>query len=521
MPPKSTQALEETILSLSERLADLHASMDQRHKSLVAAVSDLRHQFHSFPPAPSPLMAFAATSPSTPPPPPPALSPSTSSSNLKLPKLTLPPFDGSNPLDWVFQAEQFFTFYQVPQDHRLDLISFYMQGDALSWFKWMFTNRHLSSWDAFIRSLELRFGPSSFDNHEAMLFKLRQHGFVTDFQAEFERLCNRVVGLPPESILNCFISGLRPNIQWELAVLRSFSISQVVGLAKLIEAKNVDARRSSTPARFSTPPSLPPLLSAPPPKPPFPARRLTPAEMQARCAQGLCFNCDDKFSPGHKCKAKQFLLLLPDDIDADLVSSPPSDPDSPPPPPQPPSFVSSDPLLHFHLSNAAVTSPLSPRALCLRGSIFEHSVTVLIYSSSSHNILQPRVAAFLNLPISPVNPFQVFVGNRASLTCSGYCTSVSLVLQSYKSPIPFYIFPIHRADVVLGAHWLSSLGPFLSDFSVPSMQFYHQNTLITLTDSSSCTPQFAAFSQIQRYLTTDAIHSFFALSVHSPSPPPH
>ncbi|KAL0419018.1 UNVERIFIED_CONTAM: Retrovirus-related Pol polyprotein from transposon [Sesamum radiatum] len=358
--PKSTQALEEAILLLSERLADLHASMDQRHESLVAAVSDLRHQFHSFPPATSPSVAFTAMSPSTPPPPPPALPPSTSSPTLKLPKLTLPPFDGSNPLDWVFQAEQFFTFYQVPQDHRLDLISFYMQGDALSWFKWMFMNRQHSSWDAFICSLKLRFGPSSFDNHEAMLFKLRQHDSVTDFQAEFARLCNRVVGLPPESILNCFISGLRLDIQRELAVLRPSSISQAVCLAKLIEAKNADARRSSTPARLPTPPSLPPLLPVPPPKPPFPARRLTPAEMQAHRAQGLCFNCDDKFSPGHKCKAKQFLLLLPGDTDADLVSSPPSDPDSPPPPPQPPSFLSSDPPLHFYLSNAVVTGPLSP-----------------------------------------------------------------------------------------------------------------------------------------------------------------
>ncbi|KAL0419109.1 UNVERIFIED_CONTAM: hypothetical protein Sradi_1324400 [Sesamum radiatum] len=155
--------------------------MDQRHESLVAAVSDLRHQFHTFPPAPSLSVSFAATSPSTPQQPPPALPPSPSSSNIKLPKLTLPPFDGSNPLDWIFQAEQFFTFYQVAQEHRLDLISFYMQGDAWSWFKWMFTNRQLSSWDAFILSLELRFGPSSFDNHEAMLFKLHQHSSVIEF----------------------------------------------------------------------------------------------------------------------------------------------------------------------------------------------------------------------------------------------------------------------------------------------------------------------------------------------------
>ncbi|KAL0373933.1 UNVERIFIED_CONTAM: hypothetical protein Sradi_3309000 [Sesamum radiatum] len=65
-----------------------------------------------------------------------------------------------------------------------------MTGDALSWFKWMYNNRQLSSWDAFVRSLELRFGPSSYDNHEAALFKLRQRGSVADLQVEFECLCN-------------------------------------------------------------------------------------------------------------------------------------------------------------------------------------------------------------------------------------------------------------------------------------------------------------------------------------------
>lgn len=36
--------------------------------------------------------------------------------------------------------------------------------------------------------------------------------------------------------------------------------------------------------------------------------------MQQRRTQGLCFNCDEWFQPGHRCKTKQFLLLLdPDD----------------------------------------------------------------------------------------------------------------------------------------------------------------------------------------------------------------
>ena len=32
-------------------------------------------------------------------------------------------------------------------------------------------------------------------------------------------------------------------------------------------------------------------------------------EMQKRRAQGLCFNCDAKFVPEHKCKGPQLLLL--------------------------------------------------------------------------------------------------------------------------------------------------------------------------------------------------------------------
>ena len=40
-----------------------------------------------------------------------------------------------------------------------------------------------------------------------------------------------------------------------------------------------------------------------------PMKRLTWAEMQRRHAQGLCFNCDEKFAPRHKCKGPQLLLL--------------------------------------------------------------------------------------------------------------------------------------------------------------------------------------------------------------------
>ncbi|KAL0319961.1 UNVERIFIED_CONTAM: Retrovirus-related Pol polyprotein from transposon.6 [Sesamum radiatum] len=470
MPPKSTQAIEEAILALSERLSELHASMEVRHDSLAAVVAGIQQQLNTMP---SPSFSSPSLPLPNPPPPPPLLH---SPTPLKLPKLHLPPFDGSNPLDWLFQAEQFFAFYQVPPEQRLDMVSFYMQGDALGWFKWMFTNRQLSSWDAFVRALELRFGPSTYDNHQATLFKLCQRGTVTEFQADFERLCNCV----------------------------------------LAEAKCNDIRRSPAPFR---PAAAPPLLPAPPSQPPLPVRRLSAAKLQSRRAQGLCFNCDEKFAPGHKCKSNQFLLLLADDSEAADFPPLPTD-HLPPPPPAPPLFLSSEPAadsLHFQLSDAAFSGPPSSRTLCLRGNIFGHGVTILIDSGSSHNILQPRLAAFLCLTITPTSPFPVIVGNGASITCAGFCPVVPLQVQSYKASLPFYLFPIHGADVVLGAHWLSSLGPFLSDYSIPSMQFYHNGVLVTLAGSPSATPDYASFHQLQRLVTTKSIHSSFLLSVHSSS----
>ncbi|KAL0412968.1 UNVERIFIED_CONTAM: hypothetical protein Sradi_1498500 [Sesamum radiatum] len=305
MPPK--QAVEDAIAALSERLSAVTESWEQRHDSLAASLSDIQLLLASRlpPPPPSPPLSAVPSALPAPPPSPPIHSPSGSFSPLKPPKLHLSPFDGSAPLDWLFQAEQYFSFYQIPPAQRLPMVSFFMAGEALSWFKWLYSNHQLTTWDVFVRALELRFGPSSFANHQAALFKLRQRGSVADFQSEFERLCNRVVGLSPESILNCFISGLRSDIQRELAVLQPSSISQAIGLAKLVEAKILDAR----PLRAVAPPPIsrvPPLLPAPRPREPLPIRRLSSSEMQERRAQGLCFNCDDKFRPGHVCKSKQF-----------------------------------------------------------------------------------------------------------------------------------------------------------------------------------------------------------------------
>lgn len=44
--------------------------------------------------------------------------------------IDLPKFDGSNAESWIFQANQYFDHYSVPNEQRLSIISFYLEGLA-------------------------------------------------------------------------------------------------------------------------------------------------------------------------------------------------------------------------------------------------------------------------------------------------------------------------------------------------------------------------------------------------------
>lgn len=435
---------------------------DQRHDEYQLQFHNLQTQLLSKPLLPTP--------------------PPFSDHQPKPPKLHLQPFDGSNPLEWIFQADQFFTYYSIPPHQRLAHIAPYMVDDALGWFQWMHKNGVLSTWPEFTHALELRFGPSNFENHQQALFKLRQTTSVTTYQRDFERLCNRVVGLPHQAILDCFLSSIKPEIQYELAILKPGSISDAIGLAKLVESKLLATRTytfhrpspkyppapTSNPNQQLLPPPNPRLPLPAPPKTnnPLPIRYLSPTKMEARRAKGLCFNCNERFHTGHRCKPKLFLLLMTDEDE-----TPPNESaedlylliEAPPPlsttllttqTKTTNTFQTEPEPEHFHLSMDAMTRHGSPRTLHFTATIYGHPITVLVDTGSSHNILQARVTSFLNLPIRPVAAFSVMVGNGEHLQCSGCCHDVPMAVAFATFQIPFYLLPIQGADAVLGVQWL-------------------------------------------------------------------
>ncbi|KAH0635855.1 hypothetical protein KY289_035770 [Solanum tuberosum] len=83
-------------------------------------------------------------------------------------------FHGVNPKSWVFQAECYFEFYGITEDHKLTLASFYLEGNSLEWYRWLFRNKQLVNWEHFAEKLLVRFRKRDLEAPEGRLAKLRK-----------------------------------------------------------------------------------------------------------------------------------------------------------------------------------------------------------------------------------------------------------------------------------------------------------------------------------------------------------
>lgn len=50
-------------------------------------------------------------------------------------------FNGSRPEAWIFQAKHFFDFYDILAEHKLTVASFYLDGEALKWYRWLYQDK--------------------------------------------------------------------------------------------------------------------------------------------------------------------------------------------------------------------------------------------------------------------------------------------------------------------------------------------------------------------------------------------
>jgi hypothetical protein len=210
-------------------------------------------------------------------------------------RLDFPRFDGSDPAGWLYRAEQFFEYHQTQAIQQIRIASFHLEGDALQWYRWATTANPMATWPEFAKALLTSFGPTEYDDSAEALAKLQQVGSIREYQTEFEKLATQVSGLSEPFLISCFISGLKEDLRLNVKMFRPTSLTSTIGLARLQEERQ---NRKPPPKHPIKPThSVAPAV----PKNP-PVKRLTPTEATERRRKNLCYNCDERWEAGHRCK---------------------------------------------------------------------------------------------------------------------------------------------------------------------------------------------------------------------------
>ncbi|CAM8923644.1 unnamed protein product [Rhodiola kirilowii] len=439
-----------------------------------------------------------------------------------VPRIDHPNYIRREHMDMTYQLERYFEHHSVPPGQHMMVATFHIAGEALKWFQWMHATHQIIDWPSFARDLLSRFGPSAYTHPEVAINQLIQTGPLVDYIREFETLSTRTPGLSAANLLHRFIAGLRPDIKREIILLCPPTLQLAMGMARVADEKIQEARallmRPYHPTPFSSnhytprPPNTttytkphPPHTATPtsPTNPTIPTRKLTPAQMASRRAQGLCFNCDECFNPGHKCKLLFQCYVLNDDDCEPTTDTLLTDPS--------PAECAKDmiPSISFH----AMQGSHIPSTLRIQGWLGGQQVTILIDGGSTHNFLQARLAKHAGLTVELIRHLNVVVGNGDQLQCDGVCRDVGITLDGHAFQVDFHLLSIYGADAVLGAQWLAEVGPTLFDYRELWMSFIHNGVQVKLRGMSS-TAQFSQLSlgQLQRATNTHAVATFYQLT---------
>jgi hypothetical protein len=158
---------------------------------------------------------------------------------------------------------------------------------------------------------------------------------------------------------------------------------------KAKEAQQIVSSQNRKPSFIPRPKPINPNTTSAPLK----IQKLTRAKMVERQLKGLCYNCDDKYFLGHKCKEQNIFMAISEDIPKEDVDTP-LGPESPEitdinPPSNP---LEVEPIISLN----ALTGFSSPQTLKLIGYIStERSSFWLIVAS-------PKILFIAALPKKPI-----------------------------------------------------------------------------------------------------------------------
>ncbi|PKI67810.1 hypothetical protein CRG98_011783, partial [Punica granatum] len=392
------------------------------------------------------------------------------STTSRIGKLEFPRFGGDGVREWLYRCEQFFDVDETPDDIKLKLVVIHLEGRALQWhqsfMRFLGVDGKMVTWGEYVAALVSRFGEMGNDDPMADLKNLKQTGGVQDYLNEFDALLNKVT-ISEVDTLSHFLGGLKTEIQLSIRMFHPTTLNQTYSLAKLQESTYTALHKpvSSTPklhnilssnnytphqnVQPNTPKSHPtithkntqtthhkgmgngllPLPTQIPqrnttPLHTRPHKTLTQKEMDERRANNLCFWCEERFVPGHRCSRRRAFLIEVEAVEEEL-----------------------------------------------EGREEEELFHILVDSGSRHNFLNEEAGKKLGCHTELMPTMKVSVTNENELKCERVCKKFQWRMQGREYEADMLLFPLESYDIVLGMQWLSTLGDILWNFKDLQMKF--------------------------------------------------
>ncbi|XP_042059584.1 uncharacterized protein LOC121804108 [Salvia splendens] len=420
-----------------------------------------------------------------------------------------PRFDGSDATNWISRVEYYFDHLQMPDYERLHYVVMLFQPPAAEWIFNYRENNPVVTWREFLEDVRHRFDPQSLRNCIGPLSKLVQTGSVAEYHDAFERYLNRVRGLSEEALIPIFITGLKEPIQEKVELQQPGSLAEAMALALRLAVSHEERHpphsrgkwngrdhRASTVTPIAQP-GQPDQSARDPPRPSFRPIRVSNAEKAERSRKGLCYHCPERWVPGHVCKQKMLSYVGEEDGDNVVDDSDGSE--------ECETLITAD-LSHLHtLAGGSKGRPFN-----VVGNIAETTTSILIDTGSTHDFLHPRVASQLHLPLTPIRPFRVYVGNGASLVCSYIARRIKLSIQGVDFLIDLHVMEIHGPDIVLGMDWLESLGKVSADFVGKTLEFSKNGGRVMLRGVQP-SPRLISLQSLALLTAHSSSHEFYEI----------
>ena len=365
--------------------------------------------------------------------------------------------------------EEFFAIDFTPADMKVRMAAIHFDGRASTWHHNMLQTpgpkRWMRDWFAY-KSLIMERFEDVLDDPVAELKRLQETNGIEEYHEKFELIKTRV-NLNEEYLVSTYLVGLRLETQMHVRMFDPQTLRQCLVLGRLYEKAHPPNKQSyggTATKQVIRKEYKEPIQSITPYDHQMPARKLLyQAELSDRRAKGLCFQCDEKYTPDHYLKHKKtqiYMLEVEEEVEE-------SDKD-----------ICTKQQMVVHDENNRPQTPVSAvsgvadyTTMKVRGVHGKCTIFVLLDTGSTHNFMDPKTAEMLGVKLNPAGCATVSVADGSQLGVRGKVDKFKWEFHGTNFQADFMVIPLGNCDVVLGIQWLVTLGDITWNLQKLEMSF--------------------------------------------------